>query len=722
VRRLQNYALGEWVDGSGKGATLYNAVTGAEVAVASSDGLDFKAMLEHGRTVGGPALRALTFHQRARILKALAQYLTSRKDEFYRVSAWTGATKGDSWIDVDGGIGTLFAYASRGRREFPDETYFVDGGPEALSKGGTFIGRHICVPMEGVAVQINAFNFPVWGMLEKLATSFLAGVPTIVKPATVTSYLTEVVARAMVESALLPAGTFQLICGSAGDLLDHVGSQDSVAFTGSASTGLMLKSGRAVLEHNVRFNQEADSLNFSMLGPDATPGTEEFDLFVKEVVKEMTVKAGQKCTAIRRTFVPEPMVGDVVAALKKRLAGVKVGDPSVEGVRMGPLAGKGQVREVEKNVDRLKQATELVYGGPGTLEVVGADAERGAFFPTMLLYNDRPFEKAEPHDVEAFGPVNTVMPYRSVDEAIELARLGKGSLVGSLFTARDEVARKVALGTAAYHGRLMLVNRHSAKESTGHGSPLPHLVHGGPGRAGGGEEMGGVRGVLHYMQRTAIQGSPQTVASVTREWSKGATERLDRVHPFRKYFEELEIGETLLTHRRTVTESDVVSFAGISGDFFYAHMDDIAARDSLFEKRVAHGYFVLSAAAGLFVDPAPGPVLANYGLEGLRFVKPVYIGDTIRARLTCKQKTAKEDREGQIPQGVVHWDVEVTNQDQEPVAVYTILTLVRRREAGGAQANAAQVEQAMRGEAPAEVRPPEVMAKTEPGSAPVRVS
>ena len=722
MRRLQNYALGEWVDGAGKGATLYNAVTGAEVAVASSEGLDFKAMLEHGRTVGGPALRALTFHQRARILKALAQYLTGRKDEFYRVSAWTGATKGDSWIDVDGGIGTLFAYASRGRREFPDETYYVDGGPEALSKGGTFIGRHICVPMEGVAVQINAFNFPVWGMLEKLATSFLAGVPTIVKPATVTSYLTEAVAKAMVESALLPAGAFQLVCGSAGDLLDHLGSQDSVAFTGSASTGLMLKSGRAILEHNVRFNQEADSLNFSMLGPDATPGSDEFDLFVKEVVKEMTVKAGQKCTAIRRTFVPEAVVSDVIAAMKKRLAGVKVGDPSVDGVRMGPLAGKGQVREVEKSVDRLRKATELVYGGPGTLDVVGADADAGAFFPTMLLYNDRPFDRAEPHDVEAFGPVNTIMPYRSVDEAIELARLGKGSLVGSLFTARDEVARRVALGTAAYHGRLMLVNRHSAKESTGHGSPLPHLVHGGPGRAGGGEEMGGVRGVLHYMQRTAIQGSPQTVAAVTREWSKGADERLDRVHPFRKYFEELEIGETLLTHRRTVTESDVVSFAGISGDFFYAHMDDIAARDSLFEKRVAHGYFVLSAAAGLFVDPAPGPVLANYGLEGLRFVKPVYIGDTIRARLTCKQKTAKEDREGQIPQGVVHWDVEVTNQDGEPVAVYTILTLVRRGEAAATRASAAQVEQAMRSEAPAEVTPAEVMARTEPGSAPVRVS
>ena len=722
MMRLRNYALGEWIEGTGKGTTLYDAVTGAEVAVASSEGLDFKAMLEYGRAIGGPAARSLTFHQRARILKALAQYLTARKEEFYLVSGWTGATRGDSWIDIDGGFGTLFAYASRGRREFPDETYFVDGGPEALSKGGTFIGRHICVPMEGVAVQINAFNFPVWGMLEKLSTSFLAGVPTIVKPATVTSFLTEAVARAIVESGLLPAGTFQLICGSAGDLLDHLGCQDSVAFTGSASTGLMLKSGRAILEHSVRFNQEADSLNFSMLGPDAAPGTEEFDLFIKEVAKEMTVKAGQKCTAIRRTFVPAAMVDDVVSAMKKRLGAVKVGNPAVEGVRMGPLAGKAQVAEVERSVARLRSATELVFGGPGTLDVVGADPDKGAFFPTMLLYNDRPFARSEPHDVEAFGPVNTIMPYESVEEAAELAKLGKGSLVGSLFTARDDVARQVALGTAAYHGRLMLVNRHSAKESTGHGSPMPHLVHGGPGRAGGGEEMGGVRGVLHYMQRTAIQGSPQTVAAVTREWTKGATERKDRIHPFRKYFEELEIGETLITHRRTVTESDVVSFAGISGDFFYAHMDDIAARESLFERRVAHGYFVLSAAAGLFVDPAPGPVLANYGLEGLRFVKPVYIGDTIQARLTCKQKTAKEDREGQIPQGVVHWDVEVTNQEGEPVAVYTILTLVKRQAAAGVAPTPTDVERAMLGEAPDAVTAPEVMARTEPGSAPVRVS
>jgi oxepin-CoA hydrolase/3-oxo-5,6-dehydrosuberyl-CoA semialdehyde dehydrogenase len=458
-----------------------------------------------------------------------------------------------------------------------------------------------------------------------------------------------------------------------------------------------------------------------MLGPDAVPGTDEFDLFVKEVVKEMTVKAGQKCTAIRRTLVPARLIDDVSAALKKRLAGVKIGDPSIEGVRMGPLAGRGQLREVSTNTEKLRGATELLYGGPGTLDVVGADPERGAFFPATLLYSAQPFERTQPHDIEAFGPVNTLMPYESVEGATELARLGKGSLVGSLFTARDDVAREVALGTAAYHGRLMLVNRHSAKESTGHGSPLPHLVHGGPGRAGGGEEMGGVRGVLHYMQRTAIQGSPQTVAAVTREWSKGATERHDRVHPFRKFFEELEIGETLVTHRRTVTESDVVNFAGISGDFFYAHMDDVAARESLFEKRVAHGYFVLSAAAGLFVDPAPGPVLANYGLEGLRFTKPVYIGDTIQARLTCKQKTVKEDREGQIPQGVVHWDVEVTNQNAEPVAVYTILTLVRQRRGATMGESPDALAQSMASEAPAAVAPASRTARTEPGSAPVRV-
>ena len=677
-RRLLNYVQGEWVAGDGKSADLYHAVTGAKIADATTGGLDFKAMAEYARNVGGPALRKMTFHERARMLKAMAAHLTTLKDEFYRISAATGATKGDSWIDIDGGIGTFYVYASKGRRELPDERFYVDGPMENISKNGTFVGRHICVPIEGVAIHINAFNFPVWGMMEKLAVSLLAGVPAIVKPATVTSFLTESVFKAMVDARIFPAGAIQLLCGSAGDLLDHLGIQDAVAFTGSAATGRMLREHGSVLQNNVRFNMEADSLNFSMLGPDATPGTEEFDLFIKEVVKEMTAKTGQKCTAIRRTFVPEGMVQDVMRAMAKRLDGVSVGDPSVEGVRMGPLAGRGQVKEVRKSVDAIRHAAELTYGDTENFDVVGADRERGAFFPKLLFYANDPFGKSEPHDVEAFGPVNTVMPYRTVDEAVALAKKGMGSLVGSVFTGDDRVAREMVLGAAAYHGRIMLVNRHSAKESTGHGSPLPHLVHGGPGRAGGGEEMGGIRGVMHYMQRTAVQGSPTTLMRVMHEYMPGAERTHDRIHPFRKHFDELEIGDSLTTHRRTVTEADVVNFAGISGDYFYAHMDDIAAKESIFEKRVAHGYFVLSAAAGLFVDPAPGPVLANYGLESLRFTQPVYIGDTIYAKLTCKQKTEKEDREGQVPQGVIAWDVEVRNQLDELCATYTILTLVKR--------------------------------------------
>lgn len=678
TRRLDNYAVGEWIQGSGQAAPLVHAVTGEVIAEATSGGLDFAAMANHARTVGGPALRKMTFHQRALMLKEMAKYLTERKDSLYALSAATGATKADSWIDIDGGIGTFFVYASKGRREFPNETFYVDGAMEALSKGGTFVGRHLCVPLEGVAVHINAFNFPVWGMLEKLAVSLLAGVPAIVKPATVTSYLTEACFRLMIESGIFPKGAIQLICGSAGDLLDHLGMQDAVAFTGSAATGRKLKETRSIVENTVRFNQEADSLNCSILGPDAVPGSEEFDLFVKEVVREMTAKAGQKCTAIRRTIVPNGAMEDVVAALSKRLAGVQVGDPSIEGVRMGPLASRAQVRDVGVATDAIRHSAELVYGGRDRMQIIGADAEKGAFFPITLLATNKPFANHEPHDIEAFGPVNTVMPYANVDEAIELAKLGRGSLVGSLFTADASVARKVVLGVAPYHGRMLVIDRTSAKESTGHGSPMPHLVHGGPGRAGGGEEMGGVRGVLHYMQRTAVQGSPTMLTQVMNEWMPGAARPTDKVHPFKKHFEELRIGDTLVTHRRTVTEADVVNFAGISGDYFYAHMDDIAAKDSIFERRVAHGYFVLSAAAGLFVDPAPGPVLANYGLESLRFTKPVYIGDTIQAKLTCKQKTAKETPPGGIPQGVVAWDVEVTNQANETVAVYTILTLVRR--------------------------------------------
>ena len=675
---LRNYAEGQWVEGTGKSATLFHAVTGEPVALASSGGVDFKGMTEYARTVGGPALRRLTFHERAALLKAMAKHLMERKESFYALSAATGATKGDSWVDIEGGIGTFFAYSSRGRREFPNETYHVEGPAESLSKGGTFVGRHICVPLEGVAIHINAFNFPCWGMLEKMAPALLAGVPCIVKPATATSYLTELMFREMVASRILPEGAIQLICGSAGDLLSHVTEQDAVAFTGSAATGQMLKESRAIVQHSVRFNLEADSLNCSILGPDAAPGTEEFDLFIKEVAREMTTKAGQRCTAIRRTIVPAGMEADVVKALRVRLEKTTIGDPAVDGVRMGPLASAAQVRDVGAAAARIAEAGELVFGG-GDFAVVGADRSKGAFFGPMLMVCDAPFARSAPHDIEAFGPVNTVMPYRGLDEAIELAKRGRGSLCGSLFTADAAVARAVVLGVAPYHGRLMVLDRTSAKESTGHGSPLPNLVHGGPGRAGGGEEMGGGRGVLHYMQRTAVQGSPSMLTAITREWSAGAAQHTSAVHPFRRTFDELSIGDTLLTGSRTITLDDIEAFAKLSGDTFYAHMSDEDARSNgVFTGRVAHGYFIVSAAAGLFVHPDLGPVLANYGLEKLRFTKPVYPGDSIHVRLTVKQKTAKDTPEGGIPQGVVEWDVEVRNQLDEPVALYSILTLVRR--------------------------------------------
>ena len=680
--RLRNYVEGQWVEGTGPAATLYHAVTGDPVAEATTGGTDFKGVLDYARRTGGPPLRKMTFHARARMLKGLAQYLMSRKDEFYQVSAATGATKPDSWVDIEGGVGTLFTYASKGRRELPDETFYIDGEVEPLSKGGTFVGRHICVPLEGVAVHINAFNFPCWGMLEKLAPTFLAGMPAVVKPATVTSYLTNAMVQAIIESGILPEGSLQLLCGGVGDLFEHLTAQDAVTFTGSAATGRKLKCHQQVVAESVRFNMEADSLNFSLLGPESAPGSEEFDLFIKEVAREMTLKAGQRCTAIRRALVPEPMVQAVIEALSKRLAGATLGNPAADGVRMGPLASKDQVKEVRQSVERLQQGSELVYGDLDRFTVVGADREKGAFFPATLLYCRDPFGRPEPHDIEAFGPVSTVMGYRSTDDAVELVKRGRGSLCGSIFTADDGFAREMVLGTAAWHGRIMIINRHSAKESTGHGSPMPQLVHGGPGRAGGGEEMGGIRGVMHFMQRTALQGHPTTLSRIMNVWMKGADAHRDRIHPFRKTWDELRIGESWITPRRTVTESDLVRFAGISGDFFYAHMDEIAARESLFGNRVAHGYFVLSAAAGLFVDPAPGPVLANYGLESLRFTKPVYPGDTIQARLTVKQKTAKDPVEGQPPQGVVAWDVDVSNQNSETVAVYTILTLVRRQQVG----------------------------------------
>ncbi|MCX6169572.1 MAG: phenylacetic acid degradation bifunctional protein PaaZ [Ignavibacteriales bacterium] len=669
--RLKSYSQGNWVEGKEKFKKLYHPITNEVIGEISSCGIDFNGMVKYARETGGSKLREMTFHQRARMLKEMAQYLMSRKEEFYPLSYMTGATKIDSWIDIEGGISTFFTYASKGRRELPDEIFYVDGASENLSKNGTFIGQHICVPLHGVAVHINAFNFPCWGMLEKLAPTFLAGMPAIVKPASATAYLTEALVRVMVESKILPEGTLQLICGDTGDLLNHLGGQDVITFTGSAETGIKLKSHPNIIRNSIRFNMEADSLNCSILGPDVSTEMEEFNLFIKEVVNEMTTKAGQKCTAIRRTIVPASQLQNVVNALKERLAKIKIGNPKEEGIRMGPLVGISQAEDVKKKIAVLKKSSEVVY------ETAGND---GAFMSPLLLQCNFPLESDEPHEIEAFGPVNTVMAYNSLDDAIKIANKGGGSLVGSLFTADNEVAKKIVMGIGSYHGRIMIINKECAKESTGHGSPMPHLTHGGPGRAGGGEELGGIRGIMKYMQRVALQGDPSTISIVCNQWIKGARQISDEVHPFKKYCDELQIGETYITKTRTVTENDVINFANISGDYFYAHFDDDAARASIFEKRVVHGYFVLSASAGLFVDPDPGPVLANYGLENLRFTKPVYIGDTIQTKLICKQKTAKEKREGEIPQGIVVWYVEVTNQNLEIVAVYDILTLVKRKE------------------------------------------
>ena len=678
---IQSYVSGEWFSGQSDGARVVNAVNGDFIGNVSSDGMDFRDVLRHAREVGGPALRKLTFHERALRLKALAQYLMERKEEFYEVSAWTGATRADSWIDIEGGIGTLFSYSSLVRREFPNETFLVEGEQERLSKEGTFTGRHILVPREGVAVHINAFNFPCWGMLEKIAPSLCAGMPVVVKPATVSSYLTEKMAREIVASGLLPEGAFQLICGSTGDLFEHLMEQDVVTFTGSASTGRKLKSHPNIVANSIPFNMEADSLNLSLLGETVEPESVEFDLFVREVAREMTVKAGQKCTAIRRAIVPAGKVEAVAAALEQRLGKVPLGDPSVEGVKMGPLVGRSQMEDVWENVNRLISSCEILYGGVREFEIRGGNREKGAFFPATLLHCNQPTTATEPHDVEAFGPVCTVMPYRDLDEAILLAKKGKGSLVGSVFTGDDAEARHIVLNTAAWHGRLLVINRDCAGESTGHGSPLPALVHGGPGRAGGGEELGGARAIKHYMQRSALQGSPTTLMRLTGEYHQGAEPLTDKVHPFRKYFEELQIGETHHSYRRTVTEADIVNFGCLTGDHFYAHFDELAAADSLFGKRVAHGYFLISAAAGMFVDPAPGPVLANYGLENLRFIEPVGIGDTIRVKIVVKQKIKKDKRPDDTRvTGVVRWAVEIINQDDKAVALYDVMTLVERRD------------------------------------------
>lgn len=679
MQKLQNYLTGKWITGDGEGDALYDAVNGNEIARATTKGLDFAAMLDYGRRVGNPALRKLTFHERGRMLRALALYLTERKEKFYNISYQSGATRADSWIDIEGGFGNLFAYASL-RRKFPNETFYTDGDSHNLSKGGTFMGQHIMVPKEGVAVHINAFNFPVWGMLEKCAVNWLAGVPAVVKPATITSYLTEAVAREIIESGILPEGALQVICGSAGDLLDHVNSQDVITFTGSASTGLKLKSNPNILLQNLPFNQESDSLNCIVLAGDVQPGMPEWDIFIKEVRKEMTVKAGQKCTAIRRIFVPENKMEDVWKALGAALKQTTIGNPLNEKVRMGSLAGKSQREEVKMQVQKLLASSQILYGSLDSVEVIDADAEKGAFMSPLLLMNENPFHAEEVHTVEAFGPVSTIMPYKSMEDAIELSKKGKGSLCSSIVTASHELAKQYVLGAATHHGRILVLNNECAKESTGHGSPLPLLVHGGPGRAGGGEEMGGLRGVKHYMQRVALQGSPTTITAITNVYQQNAIGKEDEKHPFRKYFEELQVGDMLVTHKRTVTEADIVNFANVSWDHFYAHTDHTSLGGTLFEKPVAHGYFILSAAAGLFVDARKGPVLLNYGLDECRFLKPVYAGSTIGVRLTCKEKIEQETKtEEDIPKGIVKWLVEVTDETNEQVAIATILTMVARK-------------------------------------------
>lgn len=678
MQKLQNYAAGQWVEGNGKSTTLYNSITGEAIYEADSSGLDFGIMMDYARKVGGLALRKMTFHERGRMLKALALHLMSKKDEFYNVSWATGATKVDSWIDIEGGIGNLFAYASL-RKSFPDETYYVDGEAAKLSKNGTFIGHHICVPKEGVAIHINAYNFPVWGMLEKVAVNFLAGVPAIVKPATVTSFLTEVVVKEIIKSKILPEGALQLICGSANGILDHVSNQDVVTFTGSASTGMKLKAHPRVISESVPFNLEADSLNASVLGPDAVPGTPEFELFVKEVTKEITVKAGQKCTAVRRVIVPRNLIEDVQIELGKRLAKTLIGDPNFEGVRMGALAGKEQLQDVIDNVNLLSKTQEIVFGSIDKVEVLGADASKGSFMSPILFLNKDPFKNLDCHNIEAFGPVSTLLPYDTIEEAVELTKLGKGSLVCSIVTADNKVARDFVIAAASHHGRILVLNADCAKESTGHGSPMPLLTHGGPGRAGGGEEMGGKRGVMHYMQRTAIQGSPTTITAVTNQFQVGANQIEKDVHVFRKHFEEIEIGETVFTAKRTVTEADIVNFSNVSWDHFYAHTDATSLDGTIFTGRVAHGYFILSAAAGLFVDAKKGPVLLNYGLEECRFTKPVYPGMTIGVKLTAKEKVDQEKRsDDDIAKGIVKFLVDVYDETGETVTIATILTMVKK--------------------------------------------
>jgi oxepin-CoA hydrolase/3-oxo-5,6-dehydrosuberyl-CoA semialdehyde dehydrogenase len=689
--KLENYVTGQWITGDGEGQQLYNAVTGEAIAAASTNGLDFKSILDYGRNVGNPALRKMTFHQRGNMLKALALHLRQHLDKFYQLSYKTGATRADSWVDIEGGIGNLFANASL-RRKFPDEVFCIDGESHNLSKNSTFMGTHILVPREGVAVHINAFNFPVWGMLEKIAVNLLAGMPAIVKPATVTSYLTEAVVKEIIASGILPKGALQLLCGSAGDLLDHVNAQDVVTFTGSATTGLKLKSNPNILANNVPFTMEADSLNCIVLGKDVEPGMPEWDVFVKEVRREMTLKAGQRCTGIRRIFVPENKIEDMWQAIAAALSQTTIGNPLNEKVRMGSLAGQTQREEVKEQVQKLLATSQLIYGSLDSVNVIDADAKEGAFMSPLLLKNDKPFETEEVHDVEAFGPVSTIMPYTDTDEAIALSKLGKGSLVTTIVTADDRIARQYVIGAATHHGRILVLNNECAKESTGHGSPLPLLVHGGPGRAGGGEEMGGIRGVKHYLQRTALQGSPTSLTAITSVYQPNAQGKDPGVHPFKKYFEELQVGDQILTEKRLITSEDIDRFANLSGDHFYAHIATTDFNGTMFERQVAHGYFIMSVAAGLFVDSyEKNPVLLNYGIDELRFTKPVYPGAEIQIRFTCKEKLPNDKRVVEKPEdmkrgddiekGIVKWLVEMLDGTEEPVVgVATILTMVEKKQ------------------------------------------
>jgi oxepin-CoA hydrolase/3-oxo-5,6-dehydrosuberyl-CoA semialdehyde dehydrogenase len=687
--KLENYIAGNWVTGEGDGQILYNAVTGDPVATATTKGLDFKSITTYARTVGNPALRKMTFHQRGNMLKALALHLRKHLPKFYEISYKTGATRADSWVDIEGGIGNLFANASL-RRKFPDDVICIDGESHNLSKQNSFMGTHILSPKEGVAIHINAFNFPVWGMLEKIAVNLLAGMPAIVKPATVTSYLTEAVVKEIIASKILPEGSLQLLCGSAGDLLNHVCSQDVVTFTGSATTGLMLKKTPAILNENVPFNMEADSLNCIVLGEDVTPDKPEWDIFVKEVRKEMTLKAGQRCTGIRRIFVPENRMEDMWKALATSLSQTVIGNPLNEKVRMGSLAGETQRNEVKEQVQKLLASSQIIYGSLDSVDVVDADAKKGAFLSPVLLMNQKPFEAVEAHEVEAFGPVSTLMPYKNMDEAVVLSKLGKGSLVSTIVTADYKQARQYVFGASTHHGRILVLNNECAKENTGHGSPLPLLVHGGPGRAGGGEEMGGIRGVKHYLQRTALQGSPTTLTEVTNVYQPHAKGKKGDNHPFKKYFEELQIGEQLITEERVITSEDIDRFADLSGDHFYAHIKTTDFTGTMFERQVAHGYFIMSVAAGLFVDSyEKNPVLLNYGIDELRFTKPVYPGSTLHIRFTCKEKLPTDKRVVEKPEdfkrgddidkGIVKWLVEIIDETGEITGVATILTMVAKK-------------------------------------------